>query len=266
MGNGGEDLLKQAEKLLEWKKNHHFDLIFTELTRFLFLLLSLAILVLRIELYSKTEIINSKRISNPGCFATNTQILLAPLLPYIDPSIQPTIFGISGYSGAGTKSGSVPKISPADLIKGEGMKDPGIRVYSLTDHIHEREAGHHLSTLLSAEQISELEGKKSKFSLAFIPSVSPWFSGILSTLSVPLKKEMRSAEIREIFEKFFAGEKLVQVGMAVPEVGEIAGKNGVKIGGFQVHSEGKRVVIVVCSFLFFDQSKVTDRLICYRVY
>lgn len=183
-------------------------------------------------------------------------MLLAPLLPYIDPSIQPTVFGISGYSGAGTKSGSVPKISPADLIKGDGMTDPGIRVYSLTDHIHEREAGYHLSSLLSAEQTSELESKKSKFSLAFIPSVSPWFSGILSTLSVPLKKEMRSSEIKEIFEKFFAGQKLVNVSMMVPEVGEISGKNGVKIGGFQVHSEGKRVVIVVGFFFSIFRSEI----------
>lgn len=46
-------------------------------------------------------------------------MLLAPLMPYIDPSNPPTIFGVSGYSGAGTKTGendehgrpkTVPKI------------------------------------------------------------------------------------------------------------------------------------------------------------
>lgn len=58
-------------------------------------------------------------MSNPGCYATNTQMLLAPLMPFIDPSNPPTIFGVSGYSGAGTKTGendehgqpkTVPKI------------------------------------------------------------------------------------------------------------------------------------------------------------
>ncbi len=33
-------------------------------------------------------------------------MLLAPLMPYIDPSNPPTVFGVSGYSGAGTKTGS----------------------------------------------------------------------------------------------------------------------------------------------------------------
>jgi hypothetical protein len=49
---------------------------------------------------------SATRISNPGCYATNTQMLLAPLLPLIDVKNPPTIFGISGYSGAGTKTGS----------------------------------------------------------------------------------------------------------------------------------------------------------------
>lgn len=71
------------------------------------------------ELYGREQTKQSKRISNPGCYATNTQLLLAPLLPYLDPVQAPTIFGVSGYSGAGTKSGqkdaegrpqTVPKI------------------------------------------------------------------------------------------------------------------------------------------------------------
>jgi len=44
-------------------------------------------------------------VSNPGCYASNTQLLLAPLMPYLDRTQMPTIFGVSGYSGAGTKSG-----------------------------------------------------------------------------------------------------------------------------------------------------------------
>jgi hypothetical protein len=58
-------------------------------------------------------------VSNPGCYATNTQLLLAPLLPFLDQTRPPSVFGVSGYSGAGTKSGekddegrpkTVPKI------------------------------------------------------------------------------------------------------------------------------------------------------------
>jgi N-acetyl-gamma-glutamyl-phosphate reductase/acetylglutamate kinase len=58
-----------------------------------------------LELYDRSKTKAAKRISNPGCYATNTQMLLAPLMPYLDPSNPPSVFGVSGYSGAGTKSG-----------------------------------------------------------------------------------------------------------------------------------------------------------------
>ena len=59
----------------------------------------------RAELYDRDLTRASTRISNPGCYATNNQLLLAPLMPYLDPASPPSSFGVSGYSGAGTKSG-----------------------------------------------------------------------------------------------------------------------------------------------------------------
>ncbi|GAA5986633.1 hypothetical protein JCM11641_005171 [Rhodosporidiobolus odoratus] len=183
------------------------------------------------ELYNREALRSAKRISNPGCFATNSQLLLAPLLPYI--AAPPTVSAISGFSGAGTKSGKEPKI-PAEALKG------GIKPYSLTDHIHEREAGYQLSKLLDESATME----KENFSLAFMPHVAPWFQGIISTVSIPLNKQMRASEIRQLFEDKYAGESLVKVQSEVPEIYQISGKHGVRIGGFQVHSSGKRVVLV----------------------
>ena len=183
------------------------------------------IFVLRVELYSREAIRSSKRIANPGCYSTNTQLLIAPLLPYV--SAQPTIFGVSGYSGAGTSKGSTPKVS-AESLRG------GIRAYSVTDHIHEREASFHLSTL-----------SKSDFSVAFIPHVAPWFQGIISTASIPLSENMRAEDIRTLFEEKYAGEKLIKIQKEVPEVADISQKHGWTVGGFQVHSSGRRAVIVV---------------------
>lgn len=73
----------------------------------------------RSELYDRSATRSATRVSNPGCYATNTQLLLAPLLPYLDEKNLPTVFGVSGFSGAGTKTGvndehgrptTVPKI------------------------------------------------------------------------------------------------------------------------------------------------------------
>ncbi|EKD02365.1 hypothetical protein A1Q2_03331 [Trichosporon asahii var. asahii CBS 8904] len=188
------------------------------------------------ELYGRDAARASDRISNPGCYATNTQMLLAPLLPYLDAQRPPTVFGVSGYSGAGTKSGekdadghpkTVPKISQQDL---EGS----VRPYSLTDHIHERE---------SSQQLQRLNGQED-FQLSFIPTVAPWFSGIVSVLNAPLAKSMRASDIVGLYEEKYANEPLVQITQQAPDVRDIAGRHGWRVGGVQVHSSGKRVVVV----------------------
>ena len=56
------------------------------------------------ELVDRSKIAKATRISNPGCYATAAQIGIAPLVPYLGG--QPTVFGVSGYSGAGTKPSS----------------------------------------------------------------------------------------------------------------------------------------------------------------
>lgn len=54
---------------------------------------------------------------------------------------------------------------------------------------------------------------------------------------------MTSRDIRNIYQDRYAGEKLVKVVGESPLVKNISGKHGVEIGGFAVHSSGKRVVV-----------------------
>ena len=151
----------------------------------------------------------------------------------------PSVFGISGYSGAGTVTGAqqpdgrpttFPKVSP------EGLGG-GIRAYSLTDHIHEREAGVHLSRLLSTEVDS--------MKIAFVPTVAPWFSGIISVLSMTLSEYLSARELKELYEKKYADEKLVRIQKDVVEVKDVQDQHGWVVGGFQIHSQGDRAVVVV---------------------
>ena len=136
-----------------------------------------------VETAKRSEVSQSKRISNPGCYATGSQLAIAPLVPYIDGQV--TVFGVSGYSGAGTKPS--PQNDPANL------KD-NLLPYSLTGHIHEREISHHLGV-----------------PVAFIPHVASWFRGISLTVSIPLNKEFSSRDIRQIYQDRYAGEKLVKI-------------------------------------------------------
>jgi N-acetyl-gamma-glutamyl-phosphate reductase/acetylglutamate kinase len=143
---------------------------------------------------------------------------------------------MSGYSGAGTKAGqkapdgrstTIPKTG-LDVLKG------GVLPYALTDHIHEREASTHLSTLIDHP-----------LKIAFIPNVAPWFSGIISVLSAPLKKEFRAAEVKEMYLEKYEGEKLIKVSSDVVRLEDVEGYHGWRVGGIQVHSGGRRVVVVV---------------------
>ena len=148
-----------------------------------------------VELYGRDAIRAAKRISNPGCYATSSQLLVAPLLRYLKPGVWPTVFGVSGYSGAGTVAGpAAPDGRPttAPKVSAESLAG-GLRSYALTDHIHEREAGRHLAKLLRDPEA----GMK----VAFIPTVAPWFSGIQSVMSMPLRESVSAQDVRQAYEE-----------------------------------------------------------------
>ena len=174
------------------------------------------------ELIDRSTIASAKRISNPGCYATAAQLGIAPLTPFLSPSAPPTVFGVSGYSGAGTK--------PSPRNDTDNLAD-NIIPYSLTDHIHEREVSAQLA----------LPGG----GVAFIPHVASWFQGIHHTISIPLAKDtnLTSRDIRNLYQERYEGEPLVKVVGDVPSVKAVSGTHGVEIGGFAVHSKQGRVVV-----------------------
>ena len=119
------------------------------------------------ELVDRSKIAKAIRISNPGCYATAAQIGIAPLIPHLGG--QPTVFGVSGYSGAGTKPS--PKNDVKNLTN-------NLIPYSLTDHIHEREISNQLGV-----------------SVAFIPHVAVWFQGIHVSVPLPLLAPLPSISL-----------------------------------------------------------------------
>ncbi|KAI5464039.1 N-acetyl-gamma-glutamyl-phosphate reductase [Mariannaea sp. PMI_226] len=172
------------------------------------------------ELVKRSKISQSSRIANPGCFATAAQLGIAPILEHLGG--QPVVFGVSGYSGAGTKPS--PK-NDLNLLRDNIMS------YSQTDHLHESEVSRQLSMIRPNTEI------------AFIPHVSSFFRGIHLTINIPLNKTMTSRDIRQIYQDRYAGEKLIKVIGEAPMVKDIMNKHGVEVGGFAVHSSGKRVVV-----------------------
>ena len=157
-----------------------------------------------------------KRISNPGCYATAMQLVIAPLKNRL--AGPPQCFGVSGYSGAGT--------TPSDRNNAELLRD-NLMPYALVDHLHERE----VSTRLGVP-------------VEFMPHVAPHFRGITLTANLWLHEPVTVDQVRARYEQRYAGEPLVDVIDQAPWVSRIAGRHGVEIGGFAVAPGGKRLVVV----------------------
>ncbi len=167
------------------------------------------------ELHRDT-IKGAKRIANPGCYATAMQLSLAPLVDMLDGV--PAVFGVSGYSGAGT--------TPSPKNDVDRLKD-NLMPYSLVGHKHEREASRHLGT-----------------PVRFMPHVHPAFRGLIVTAHAPLSKKVDARELKSLFENKYAGDALISLTEAPPELKDGTNHIGVIIGGFAVSDDGKNAVIV----------------------
>ena len=159
----------------------------------------------------------SRRISNPGCYATAVQLALRPVIDLIDET--PHAFGVSGYSGAGSTPS--PRNNPALLAD-------GVTPYRLVNHTHEREASRHL-------------GRPVRFS----PHVAPFFRGISVTVQARLREPTSAGQRAARFRDAYAHAPLVRfLGERVPRVQEIAGRPGAEIGGLTVGDDARDFAIV----------------------
>ncbi len=158
----------------------------------------------------------ASRIANPGCYATGAQLALGPLLGLLEGPAQ--VFGVSGYSGAGTR--------PSERNDPEVLRD-NLLPYRLAGHAHELEVRHHLG-----------------HPVFFCPHVAPFFRGITLTVSVALRLPLSEAELAERFHEAYEGERLVRVVDGTPRVRDVAGRHHVELGGLTLGDGGRHAVVV----------------------
>lgn len=164
----------------------------------------------------RAELSGARRIANPGCYATAMQLALAPLVETLGGV--PAAFGVSGYSGAGTAP------SPRNDI--ERLAD-NLMPYKLVGHNHERETTRHLGV-----------------PVRFMPHVHPAFRGLIVTCHIPLSRSLDRGTLKQIYQDAYADEPMIALRDAPPELKDMAGRNGVLIGGFDVSEDGKYAVVV----------------------
>lgn len=164
----------------------------------------------------RADLQGARLIANPGCYATAAQLALAPLVPLLEGPAN--VFGVSGYSGAGTTPS--PKNDP------EALRD-NLMPYALTGHVHERE----VATQLGCR-------------LFFVPHVAPFFRGITATVSVALAQSTTRPQLDARYREAYGREPLVRYQDDIPLVRDIAGKHGVVIGGLTLSDDGRHAVVV----------------------
>jgi N-acetyl-gamma-glutamyl-phosphate reductase len=163
------------------------------------------------------QVIGATRIANPGCYATGTQLALAPVLE--DLVGMPTAFGVSGFSGAGKTPSR--KNDPAAL-------EDNLIPYSLTDHLHEKEVSHHLGR-----------------DVRLLPHVAPFFRGISLTIAAELERARTADRLLADYREYYAGSPLVEVQSAIPEVAGVRGSHKLILGGFSVSEVNPHKIALV---------------------
>ncbi|MFI3226264.1 MAG: N-acetyl-gamma-glutamyl-phosphate reductase [Clostridia bacterium] len=142
----------------------------------------------------RENIAKSKRVANPGCYASGFIALCYPLVKHgiIDSDFPVTSYGISGYSGGGKSMIAEYEQFP------DKYKSP--RFYA---------RGQHHKHLPEMKTISGLD-----FAPVFNPIVDDFYSGMV--VSIPLHtrlltKKVTALELHEIFAKHYENQNFVSV-------------------------------------------------------
>lgn len=165
-------------------------------------------------------------VANPGCYATSVILALAPLLSagLVDCDHGIISDSKSGVSGAGKEpTARTHFVSVADNFS----------AYSVFGHRHTGEILEQLA--LNSHQ------------LIFTPHLLPIPRGILSTIYVYLKREMKADEIQSCFQDFYRGKRWVRIFPApsLPEIQFSVHTNYCDLG-FCLARDGRRLVLVSC--------------------
>lgn len=155
--------------------------------------------------FVREELRGAKLIANPGCYPTTILVPLVPLVRagLIDESQTIICDSKSGVTGAG----KTPTAGTHFVEVSESFK-----TYNVFKHRHTPEIAQGLGVELSPHR------------LVFTPHLLPINRGILSTIYVRLKPDVRRADVIEEWRRAFASSPCVRVfaGAQLPEIKFVA--------------------------------------------
>ncbi len=170
------------------------------------------------EFYRK-KIAESRLVANPGCYPTGALLPLRPFLNSgeIDFSREIIIDAKSGVSGAGRATTDTTHFPEAN---------EGFSAYNVGRHRH----------------IPEIEQETASFgaNIIFTPHLLPVNRGILTTIYLPLKRNLSQHQLASMLEKAYAGEPFIRCVDRSPNLNDVKGSNFCDIAVFSTSREGPR--------------------------
>lgn len=159
----------------------------------------------------KSEISQSIKVANPGCYATSIALGAAPASSFTDLT-DVVVVASSGTTGAG-------RSAKINLIASEVAG-------SLASY---KFGGVHQHTPEIEQALSKVSGVAAKIS--FTPVLAPMPRGILSTITAKLTKKISTAEAHALYVNYFAGSQFVTVLPigTLPKTAALTGSNHVQM-------------------------------------
>lgn len=166
---------------------------------------------------NKKQLIGSKSIANPGCFATAIQL---GLLPLAEKGLLDEVFttGITGSTGAGQSLQATTHFT---------WRNDNISAYKTLTHQHVDEI---------LQQLTAFNNKE--VTLNFVPWRGDFARGIFT--SSTMKTELELEEIEQVYQDFYAGEPFVTVSKRAVDLKQVVNTNRCVI---QIEKSGNVVVI-----------------------
>ena len=169
---------------------------------------------------NKTQIQQSKRIANPGCFATAIQLALLPLAKAQLIQDEVHIHAITGSTGAGQSLQATSHFS---------WRNNNISVYKAFDHQHLGEIGQSLKTL---------QPDLSK-ALNFIPVRGDFTRGIFASVYTNCDSDAES--LHELYHDFYQDAPFTKVTKQNPHLKQVVNTNKCVL---HVERHGDKVFII----------------------
>ena len=149
--------------------------------------------------FNREAIRGAQWVSNPGCFATSIQLVLAPLARHGQLKGDVKVSAITGSSGSGNKPSSTTH---------HPERAQNVRAYKVLEHQHLVEIVPYLESL----------GTENDFEIFFVPHSGPFVRGIFTTCFIPLNERLTMASVDALLRDTYENEWFVQVVGGTPEM------------------------------------------------